>query len=140
MRVAVVYYPANHREKLEAIAKGLSQGIESQGHQVEVLDATRDRDKKLTMYEYLCIGSEGTGFFGGAVPPGLKEYLSGSGTLGGKRCFAYSLHKPFGSDKVLANIMKTMESEGMFLMFSEELRTKEEAVEIGKRLSVSSAR
>jgi hypothetical protein len=138
MRAAVVFIPAKNRDKLMDVSKGLARGIESQGHQVDLVDGSKDVTTKLTIYQYLAVGTEVTSFFGGKLPSAVKEYLTQAGIVGGKRCFAFVLKKPIGATKGLTNLMKTMESEGMFLKYSEVLSTPEEAEEIGKRLNVES--
>jgi menaquinone-dependent protoporphyrinogen IX oxidase len=139
MRIAVVYYAAKHREKLETLAKSIAKGLEAQGHMVEVIDAQHDENKRLTIYEYLAVGSESVSLFGGKLPERLKTYLKQSGSLGGKRSFAFVLKGGLSSEKALARLMAAMESEGMFVNFSEVLSDPAEAVEIAKRLKVERA-
>lgn len=138
MRTAVVFVPDKSRDKLMDVSKGLARGIESQGHQVDLVDGGRDVTTKLTVYQYVAIGTEVTSFFGGKIPPSVAEFLSQAGIVGGKRCFAFVLKKPIGATKGLQTLMKKMEGEGMFLKYSEVLSTPEEAEEIGKRLNIES--
>jgi len=136
MRIATVFFPEQNREKLLGISKALARGMESQGHQVDLIDGTRDVNTKLTIYEYIAIGCEQTNLFGGKIPVKASRFLKESGIVGGKRCFAYVSKKAFGAQRTLGTLMKTMEAEGMFLKFSEILSSPEEAEEIGKRLAV----
>ncbi len=136
MRIVVVFIPGQNREKLLNIAKGLARGIEQQGHQVDIVDGSRDVNTKLTIYEYICIGTEPSSLFGGRIPSRIGEFLGAAGIVTGKRSFAFVIKKGVSSLKSLSRLMKTMETEGMMLKFSEILTSVEEAVEIGKRLRI----
>jgi len=137
MRVAVVFVPQAKRDKLIEISKALATGIESQGHQVDLVDASRDVNTKLTIYEYIALGTEVVSMFGGKIPEKVTEYLTASGIVGGKRCFAFVTKKAIGAEKGLQRLMKKMESEGMLLKFSDVLSSPAEATEIGKRLKIN---
>ena len=137
MRVAIVFVPQARREKLLEISKALAAGIQAQGHQVDVIDGSRDVSTKLTIYEYIAIGTEVVSMFGGKIPERASEFVRSSGIVGGKRSFAFVIKKAIGAEKGLARLMKQMEAEGMFLKFSEILSTAAEATEIGKRLIIS---
>jgi hypothetical protein len=136
MRVAVVFVPQSKRDKLLEISKALAGGIESQGHRVDLVDGSRDVNTKLTVYEYIAVGTEVTSSFGGKIPEKVAEYLKSSGMVSGKRSFAFVLKSSFGATKGLQSLMKVMEGEGMYLKFSEILTSAPEAHEIGKRLSI----
>lgn len=136
MRVATVFFPAKRGDRLSALAQGLARGIEAQGHQVDLIDSRRDSNAKLSMYQYIAIGAEQTGIFGGKIPPQVTEFLRNAGVIGGKKCFAFVLPRPIGSYKALGNLMRSMEREGMFIRFSEVVRTAGEAEAVGKRLQI----
>lgn len=136
MRVAVVYVSNSKRDKLLGVAQGLAAGIESQGHTVELIDAKQELNIKLTVYDYIAIGTEVVSTFGGKISERVGEFLKSSGVVTGKRSFAFVLKSTFGEAKALQRVMKAMEGEGMFLKFSEILSSREEAKEIGKRLRI----
>ena len=136
MRIAVVFIPDRNRDKLLKIAKGVMAGIEQQGHQVDIVDGSRDVNTKLTIYEYICIGTEPISSFGGRIPARVGEFLANAGIVAGKRSFAFVIKSGFSTLRALARLMKIMEGEGMFLKYSEVLLSPEEAVEIGKRLRI----
>jgi flavodoxin len=136
MRIAVVFFPTSQRDKLREVSKALASGIEGQGHRIDLIDGSRDVNTKLTIYEYIAVGVEVPTFFGTKIPDAVKRFLSESGIVAGKRSFAFVLKKPFGAGKALGRLMKTMESEGMFLKLSDVLSSAEEAREIGKRLII----
>jgi len=136
MRVAVVFFSGKNREKLRDIANGLARGIEKQGNQVDVFDAGRDSNVKLTIYQYVVVGMEPSGSFSGKVPDSVRSFLAGSGVVSGKKSYAFVTRSTFGTAKSLTNLMRSMEGEGMFLKNSDVLRSPVEAEEIGKRLHV----
>ena len=55
MRAAVVFFATNSRDKILNITRSLVRGIESQGHQVDIIDGVHDVNAKLTMYQYLSL-------------------------------------------------------------------------------------
>lgn len=136
MRVAVVFFSGRNREKLRDLATGLARGIEKQGNQVDVFDGARDSNVKLTIYQYIAVGAEPLGSFGGKIPETVRTFLAASGVVTGKKSYAFVSKAAFGAAKSLASLMRNMEGEGMFLKSSDVLRSPVEAEEIGKRLHV----
>jgi len=136
MRVGIVFFPGNERDSLLSVSKGLAKGIESQGHQVDIIDGEHDVNTKLTIYKYLVIGATGSGSMGGRIPDKIAPYLSSSGMISGKKSFAFILKKGLRLTKTLRELMAAMEHEGMFVKFSEILSSPEEAEAIGKRLHI----
>ncbi len=136
MRVAVVFFSGRNREKLRDLATGLARGIEKQGNQVDVFDGARDSNVKLTIYQYIAVGAEPLGSFGGKIPETVRTFLAASGVVTGKKSYAFVSKATFGAAKSLASLMRNMEGEGMFLKSSDVLRSPVEAEEIGKRLHV----
>ena len=53
MRTAVVFFATNARDRILNITRSLARGIESQGHQVDIIDGNHDVNAKLTMYQYI---------------------------------------------------------------------------------------
>jgi hypothetical protein len=135
MRCAVVFFSNKNRMKLCDIARGLVRGIESQGHQVDIIDGYREQEKKLTIYQYIAIGTEAMDFFG-KIPDIISKYLAGAGIVGGKPGFAFVIKTFTGSQGALMRLMKAMEHEGMFLRFSDILEGPSHAEAIGKRLHI----
>ncbi|WP_028973160.1 hypothetical protein [Spirochaeta cellobiosiphila] len=136
MKVAVVYFADKKRKKLADLAKGLAKGLEKQGHLVDIIDVAKDVNSKLTIYSYIAIGTESTQLFKGKISDPLKNFLRGCGMLGGKKSFAFVDSTIIGSGKTLANLMKLMESEGMFLKYSEVIKDGNEAEALGTKLKV----
>jgi len=137
MKVAVVFFGLTGRERLLNISKGLVKGLEKQGRQVDLIDGDHDVHVKLTMYEYIAIGTSNISLWGGKVSPKIAHFLSSSGMVSGKRCFAFIHGGGIRKSGTLRDLMKIMEHEGMYLKNSRFLSSPEEAEEIGKRLHVS---
>jgi menaquinone-dependent protoporphyrinogen IX oxidase len=136
MRAAVVFFVGSSRDKMVQTSKALARGIESQGNQVDIVDGDRDVNTKLTIYEYICVGTEAVSVFGGKIPARVQSFLASAGMVSGKRSFAFVLKKAIGAPKALARLMGRMEHEGMYLKYSEVLSSPEHAEEVGKRLHV----
>jgi len=137
MKVAVVFFGGSGREKLLNISKGLVKGLEGQGRQVDLIDGDRDVNVKLTIYEYIALGTSAPNFWGGRVSHKIALFLANSGMVSGKRCFAYITKGGLRKTKTLRALMNAMEHEGMYLKNSGFLSSVEEAEELGKRLHVS---
>ncbi len=136
MRVAVVFFSDTANTRIAGIARGVVSGIEKNGHHVDLIDGMRDISRKLTPYEYIAVGGVGVSFFGGKISPKIREYLSQAGIIGGKKSFAFTTTRPVGAQKVLRSIMAAMEHEGMFVRYSEIIRSPVEAELVGKRLKL----
>jgi flavorubredoxin len=119
------------------LAQGLARGIEKQGNQVDTFEGARDSNAKLTIYQYIVVGTEPVGTFGGKIPDSVKTFLSAAGAVSGKKSYAFVSRSTFGAGKSLAALMKCMEGEGMLIKVSDVLRSPAEAEEIGRRLHVS---
>ena len=136
MRVVIVFFSEGKRDKLLEISRALASGIEAQGHTVDLVDGAHDVNSRLTVYEYIVVGTEIVSNFGWKIPDKVGQFLKSSGMIAGKRSFAFVLKGRLGVTKGLQRLMKVMEGEGMFLKFSEILTSAAEAAEIGKRLRI----
>jgi hypothetical protein len=136
MRVAVVFFSGKNRDGLMKLAQAVARGIEKQGNQVDTFDGVRDPNAKLTIYQYVVIGAEPVGTFGGKIPEAVHAFLAAAGAVSGKKCYAFVSKATFGAAKSLAILMKGMEKEGMMIKTSDILRSPTEAEEIGRRLHV----
>jgi menaquinone-dependent protoporphyrinogen IX oxidase len=136
MRVAVLFFGGGKRDKTAEIARGVAAGLEKGGHHVDVIDGDRDVNAKLTMYEYIVIGTSAVSTFRGRIDSRVREFLSGAGMVGGKKCFAFLVDSLFGTQRGLRNLMAAIEHEGIFIRFSEVLRSREEAEVLADRLKL----
>jgi len=136
VRVAVVYFPSSKPDKMTSISRSLAEGIERQGHQVDLIDGTRHVGQKVTVYQYIAMGVEQTNLFGGKIPDLVRDFLSEAGTVSGKRSSAYILKHPLGEGRTLKRLMAVMEKEGMFLRIFHSLRSEEQAQAVGAGLKI----
>lgn len=136
MRVALVFFPAKNRSRILSLSKALSQGIETQGHHVDLIDGSRDVNAKVSIYRFIVVGTEPVSLFGGRITPKIAEFLKGAGIVGGKKSFAFVVRKPIGAERALSRLMKTMESEGMFIREQAVIASGGEALAFGKRIQI----
>jgi len=137
MRTAVIFFSINNNEKLRNIAQALAAGIEKQGCYVDLIDGDRDINSKLTIYNYIAVGTESTTPFGGKISNKVTEFLANNGIVTGKRSFAFILRSGLRTTKSLTMLMKAMEHEGMFLKYSDIIGSVDEAKEIGEQLHIT---
>lgn len=137
MNVGIIY-GSNQKndQKMKAIAQGLSEGIQSQGHRVDLIDMNLESGKVVSFYDYLVIGTNNASFFGGSIPSVVQTFLKSAGTLSGKRCMAFITSGGVRTMKTLQALMKAMEKEGMFLKKSEVIKKADLAKAIGKRIQL----
>lgn len=137
MRTAVLFFPSGSRDKVREVSRALAEGIESQGHDVDVIDGTQDVNTKLTIYTHVCVVAEQNTLFTGKIPEAIENFLKASGIVTGKKSFAFVIKKPLGNSKALRRLMHSMEHEGMFLRYSEILASPEDSRLIGQRLKIA---
>ena len=133
MRAAVVYFAEKQKTLLEKYAKAIAKGMEKHNVQVEVFNS-RDFHRRLSTYQLVVIGTESTGSFGGKIPEGLKKFLISAGPVMNTKSYGFIPKKGIRCDKSLQALMKTMESEGMFLLCSDVLESETAAAAAGEYL------
>ncbi len=137
MQVCVIYAGKTREDNhLKEIASSFAKGLESQGHNVDIINMYTDTDKKLTFYDYIVLGTSSKTGFGGNIPDVVCAYLHRSGQLSGKRSFAFVSNGGIRKQKTLSVLMKAMEGEGMYLKSQDVIKNKDVALAIGKRLNV----
>jgi flavorubredoxin len=137
MRVAVVFFGGKRRAKILEICKALGHGIEAQGHQADVVDGEHDVNTRLSIYQYIVVGTEAVSTIKGKIPDRVGPFLAGAGQVSGKRSFAFVLKSFLSAPRALARLMQAMEKEGMYLKNSSILTSAVEAEEVGKRLHIA---
>lgn len=121
--------------KLHEISTGLSRGLESQGHNVTILNAYTDTDKRLSYYDFIIVGTESVGLFSAKTPEVLAKFLREVPGAAGKRSFAFNTKSPRCA-RQLVMTMKDMEREGMIVSGSLTLKNAQEGEAVGKRLQI----
>ncbi len=115
----------------------MAMGIEKQGHDVTVVNARTEGGKSLTSYGYIAVGTESPTSFAKVIPAQLGSFLRSAGHVSGKRCYAFVTKKGLRKGRVLISLMKTMESEGMYLKKSDILANAAEAEAVGSKLHIN---
>ncbi len=138
MRVCVLFFEGqNHNTRMRNIVRSLGKGIESQGHQVDIINAQDSEEKKLFFYEYICVGTVKNGYLTSKIPGRIKTVFTAAGSVSGKRSYAFVLKEGIRSQKALSLLMREMEQQGMFLKRSDLIKTSVEAEYIGKNLHIT---
>ncbi|MDC7125275.1 MAG: hypothetical protein PQJ46_06900 [Spirochaetales bacterium] len=135
MRAAVIYFADKRRAELESFSKSVAKGLEAQGHSVDVFNA-KDFNRKLAIYQFAVIGTESCGTFGGKIPEGFSKYLESIGPVISLHSFAFIVKKGLRCEKSLQVMMKNMESEGMFVVYSDVLENEAAAEAASKKLII----
>ena len=137
MKVCILYCDIGSSSQCRELALGLSEGIQALGHDVDTLDMQRDTGKIISYYDYIAVGTVPSTFWGGKIPDKVGTFLKQCGTISGKRSFAYIGKKGVRQGKTLQTLMRIMESQGMYLTYSDVLSNRAYAKEVGKRLVIS---
>lgn len=136
MRVCVLYADQPSAKICKELADALAKGIESQGHFVDLIEIGQNKGKNLTTYDYIALGATPTSFFGKSFDNKVATFLKQNGNVGGKRSFAFIPNKGLRKTKSLQTLMMIMEKEGMFVTFSEVIKSVSEAKLIGSQLLI----
>lgn len=135
MRIAIVHFLQNDNTKHTGILKKLEQTAVAQGHMVDVFNAYKDSyNMHLTGYEYVVCITGSSALFGSKIPNKVKEILSSSGTLSGKKGAALVVKSGFSSNKTCRVLMNAMEREGMVIDYFDIILSADHAGYVGKKI------
>ncbi len=137
MRTAVVFFAEKKRDRILEVSQELAKGIEEQGYHVDVIDGDRDINTKLTIYNYIAVGTVALNFMNGKISGKISRYLSNAGIVAGKRAFAFVIDNGIRNVRALTSLMKAMEQEGMIIKYSDIFNQPSEAKETGSKLHIS---
>jgi len=126
MRVAIIYYSVYNKKKIENIAKTMVAPLENKGHNVTLINIQQTDKSRLSIYEFLIIGTESLSFFSSKISIEIKNYLNQVGNITGKKCYVWVIKK-FFNQKTLNNLMKLLESQGLTMYLSDYFISKKEA-------------
>src|SRR4030042_5670509 len=104
MRAVVVFFSGSKRQRLLEHCQALARGITAQGHTADVVDGDRDVNTRLTIYQYVVVGTEVMGAIGGKIPEKGGTWLASAGPASGKRSFAFVLKSLLGAPRALARL------------------------------------
>ena len=134
MRIAVINVPAT-RKGIQDYVKALAKGMESMGHNVDILDVWTEDGFRLPGYEYVVVCAEAISGWGGKIPGVLSKFLTcGSGLVGKKSGAFIKKTSPFFVNKSLTNLMRVMEKEGMMINWCDIILSAPHAEALGKRI------
>ncbi len=128
MRIAVVVSPKNGESRtILDNAKAVTVTLERRGYSVDCINTLLDSDKKLTIYDYLVFIGESISLFSKKISPSLGKYLNACGTISGKRAAVILSGRTIMKSGAMAQLMKTVEGEGVILKTSEFCTTASKA-------------
>ena len=133
MRIAIISAPSARKAPPDYV-QCLGKGMESMGHRVDIIDAWTDDGMRLPGYEYIVVCTEPLSFFSGKISEAVPKILSGGSSLGGKKSAAFVKKGGLRTARVLTNLMKAMEKEGMRVNWSDLLLNPPHAEALGKRI------
>ncbi|MDR2478056.1 MAG: hypothetical protein LBD48_01945 [Treponema sp.] len=133
MRIAVISAQAVRKAPPEYV-RALAKGMESMGHRADIIDAWTDDGIRLGGYEYIAVCVEPASFFSAKIPPVVAKVLAAGSSLGGKKSAAFVKKGGLRTAKILANLMRAMEKEGMLVNWSDILLNPPHAEAMGKRI------
>ena len=135
MRIVIVSVPGQRKQVPEYV-KSLAKGVESLGHNVDILDGWTGDGIRLPAYEYIVVCAEAVSAWGGKMPEALQKILgSGSGLVGKKGAAFLRKTSPIFVTRALGNVMRSMEKEGMRVNYSDIILSNSHAEALGKRLN-----
>lgn len=132
-RILIIY---SNTGKLEEISRGLTEGIESLGHKVDIL-TTSDRDKPVSFHPYdaVLVGSPTRGIFRGKIAEDIPAFLKKCKRTMGQLVMAFVTPRFFATGKALIKLMNELEKHGCFVKDFKSLRNYQEAVDFGKKIN-----
>ncbi|MDR3342946.1 MAG: hypothetical protein LBT14_09225 [Treponema sp.] len=133
VRIAIVSVPARSKGIPDYVT-ALQKGMESMGHQVDVIDAWTEDGFRLPGYAYIAVTAEAVSLFGGTMPDALPQILAAGNGLVGKKSAAFLKKTGPFTGKSLVNLMRAMEKEGMLVNWSEIILSLPHAESLGKRI------
>ena len=133
MRIAIVSSPAVKSPPPDYV-KAIAKGMQSMGHQADIIDAWTEDGFKLPAYDYIAVTAEPVSFLSGKIPAVVSKLLAAGSSLSGKKSAAFIKKPALFSNKALANLMQAMEKEGMYVNWSDFLLNKIHAEAMGKQI------
>ena len=135
MHVALISFCPARDGRSKEILKRLEAASSSRGNRVDLIDGNSDIGSvRLTMFDYIAVVINSPGVFSARVPLRVREFLAASGTIGGKKGCALVIKSGFLSGKACANLMETLEAEGVKLDYFDVIRSADHAAYAGTKI------
>jgi hypothetical protein len=133
MRIAVISAPAARKQPPDYV-QALAKGMQLMGHRADIIDVWTEDGMRLPGYEYIAVIAEPVSFFSGKINSKIAKVLAAGSSLAGKKSAAFIKKEGLFSSRALANLMKTMEKEGMVVNWSDLLFNAPHAEAMGKHI------
>ena len=130
MRIALISTPPQG-QSLPDYVRSLAKGMESCGHQVDIINARTDDAMRLAICDYIALVTAPASLFSAQIPDIIPRFLA-AGNTGGKKSAAFVKKSGLRYKKALANLMAVMEKEGMIINWSDFLLNAPHAEALGK--------
>jgi len=128
--IGIIY--STEKKVIEKLAQGLKRGLEEQGHRVRLYADNSENFSGLAGCRHLFVGSFSTGGFKPRTPMRLKDMLSKTGGISGKRSIAFLAKGGMSERKALIALMNDMETQGCYIIDQEVFSSETDAYNFGK--------
>ena len=132
MRIAIICTPPQGQSPPDYV-RSLAKGMESCGHQVDIINARTDDALRLAICDYIALVTAPASLFSAQIPDIIPRFLAAANT-GGKKSAAFVKKSGLRHEKALANLMAAMEKEGMVINWSDFLLNASQAEALGKKI------
>jgi len=137
MKVCVLYFDKQSSHFCKDLSSAFASGVMEQGEDCDIIDMGKETGKIISFYDYIAVIVPPSSLWGGKVPDAIERFLKQCGTISGKRSAAFISKGSIRSTKTLQALFKLMESQGMYLTYSDVLSNKDIASASGKRIKLS---
>ncbi len=119
---------------IDQIAKGLSEGAQKKGHQVDIVSTRENKIVNFFPYDLVIVGSPTRGFFKGKIATDISPFLNQCKRTMGKKAFAFVTPKAFATTSALKILMGELEKLGCFVKDFTSLSNYNDGLEFGSTL------
>lgn len=137
MKACILYYDKVNKTLCKELSAALAKGIQEQSHDCDIVDMAKETGKIISYYDYIGVVTSPLTLWGGKVGDQVASFLKSAGSMSGKRSAAFISKGSIRSTKTMQALFKLMESQGMYLTYSEILPSVGFAKECGKRLKIT---
>ncbi len=135
MHVALVSFCSPRDGKAQVILKKLLSASESRDNRVDVIDGNDSGAlARLTAFDYVAVVVKSPAGFSAKIPDRVREFLSSSGSISGKKGCALVIKAGFRAQGACARLMEAMESEGVKIDYFDVIRSADHASWAGTKI------
>ncbi|MEJ6951158.1 flavodoxin family protein [Natronospora cellulosivora (SeqCode)] len=120
---------------LEEISKGIEEGLENNGYQVDTI-STNEKGKVHSFfpYDFVIVGSPSKGFIKGTIAADISSFLKQCKRTAGKNAIAFVTPSGIATNKSLKALMGELEKLGCFVNDFRTIKNRNDAVSFGESL------